>query len=259
MLIRDFNADFATCHGNHLKNFADANFPIYVKNISITSPLPGCNNCAIAACCNFKVMNTQSFKRRMWRFNDTDFVDFRNSLSQKDWQCLQQTNIDNCVELFTRDLLNIALNTIPNALATVNTNDKPWYNTNLRRLRRKSLRFYNIFKINKDQVSQANYKVALKLYQDEIKLAKSNFENSKYSELVNKAQINSKKCWTLLKTVYKSNDTYQSIPPLENNNTPVTSDKEKANLFNDYFCSISSLDATNNYLPKITVQSWNLL
>ena len=48
--------------------------------------------------------------------------------------------------MWTKKLLDIAKQTIPNKLVTVRPNDKPWFNNVLRHLLRKKTRAYNYAK-----------------------------------------------------------------------------------------------------------------
>ena len=47
----------------------------------------------------------------------------------------------------------------------------------------------------------------------------------------------------------KSNDLHESIPSLQDGDSIITDSKEKAELFNDYFASASSIDSTHATLP----------
>ena len=60
-----------------------------------------------------------------------------------------------------------------------------------------------------------------------------------------------KKWWQLLKQVYKCNDISQSIPPLEDGQKIVTTNSEKANLFNCFFTEASTIDESNAKLPEL--------
>ena len=90
------------------------------------------------------------------------------------------------------------------------------------------------------------FKIIRSLYQTELIRNKTEFKNIKYTELAKECTKNCKRWWSLLKTVYKNCDMPDQIPPIEVNGNQITDDKEKANVFKNYFASISSFDGDFN-------------
>ena len=219
MVIGDMNSDFSTHNGQCLQNFTSANnFELHINNptritpnsatildqiitnfpncfgrVNIDPPLPGCDHNVISIACSFEITKPIVYKRVMWRFNRTDFADFRNALLHNTWQCIYLNDTDESVHSFSEDLMRIATKTIPNTLATVRAADKPWYNSFLRRLKRKVTRLYNRFKRTRDVQNFEIYKDFVKQYQKEVKKAKTEHAREKYNKLANKAQSNTKK------------------------------------------------------------------
>ena len=66
-----------------------------------------------------------------------------------------------------------------------------------------------------------------------------------------KAQLNTKKWWSILKSVYQNADMDKSIPPIKNNNSFISDLSEKCELFNNYFLSNSDIDVSNVILPPV--------
>ena len=64
---------------------------------------------------------------------------------------------------------------------------------------------------------------------------------------------NPKSYWRLIKRLIKSSGTSQPIPTLVDTFTDniVTCDEDKAELFNNYFCSITQVDDSNTEIPVI--------
>ncbi len=64
---------------------------------------------------------------------------------------------------------------------------------------------------------------------------------------------NPRQYWKLVKLMVKENaNCCNRIPPLQkNDNTHTTDEAEKANLLNDYFVSISTVDDSNVHLPAL--------
>ena len=54
----------------------------------------------------------------------------------------------------------------------------------------------------------------------------------------------------MVKDIYKGNECDETIPSLEVNNKIVANDLDKANTFNEFFCSVTSLDTSGATLPE---------
>ena len=54
-----------------------------------------------------------------------------------------------------------------------------------------------------------------------------------------------------MKQVYKTNDLYQAIPPIEDNMNIIADNIEKATLFNLFFQKASTIDETNKNVPEM--------
>ena len=275
MVIGDMNADFASVHGQKLQSFAMlnnftihvteptrisaksakvldqvlTNFPMYVKSIFILPPILSCDHNVVGVKCNFIVNACQCYKRTMWNFKETNFIDFKNHLRHYIWDCLSLCDIDEIAESFTRSLYNIAKTNIPNKEVLIRSNDKPWFTSKLRCMKRKCIRLFNALKKNRNPTYQNIYKDYHLLYCFEIKHAKKEYKENKLSDLAKHAVSKPQKWWKLLKDLTKENDTHESIPALTVDGEIVMSDKDKASAFNKFFLSVSRIDETNNILP----------
>ena len=69
----------------------------------------------------------------------------------------------------------------------------------------------------------------------------------------NLSKTDAKSYWSLIKRLMKGSNNSFTIPPLfdENSQQYVYDDKSKANLLNEYFCSISDLDDSNREPPDL--------
>ena len=72
-------------------------------------------------------------------------------------------------------------------------------------------------------------------YQAEIRIAKYEFESSKY-------KLSSKKYWSLLNSVYQNSDSIESVPPLNVNGIKVTHSDDKTDFFYDIIISQQLID-----------------
>jgi hypothetical protein len=276
MLIGDFNADPKTKSGKSLLEFAEvnnlsmhisqptritdrsstlldqciSNFPRYIKSSFVQAPVSGNDHCTVCIQCKFNMKPQKAYSRLMWNFKNADFATFRTTLSETDWSdCSDDNDVNHNAEAWTTKFLNIAKMIIPNKMATIRVSDKSWYNGYLRRLNRRKQKLFKQAKQINSQLSWNKFNQARSLYHYEISQAKNEYENGKYNHLVQAGTQNSKKWWTLLKQIYKNNDIEDTIPPLHYNNETITDDKEKADAFNIFFLSVTSLNDNNSELP----------
>ena len=94
-----------------------------------------------------------------------------------------------------------------------------------------------------------------------IKYAREQFFLSA-NELVNSLQSkNSKSYWTFVKRMMKGTGNNYTIPPLYNGSTGelVYEDKAKADLLNQYFCSITSINDSNREPPNVVPRTHAIL
>ena len=75
------------------------------------------------------------------------------------------------------------------------------------------------------------------------------YDKDKY-RLLASSNRSTKKWWSLIKKVQKSNDLHDTIPPLHVDGDILTDNKEKANAFNSYFKKASTLDDSHASLPN---------
>ena len=276
MIIGDLNADFNTRNGQALQRFADSNdltihintptrvtensatvldqivsnFPQNVNDVSIQSAVGSSDHYAITATCSFRVQAKSSYRRTMWAYSDEAFEQYREALAAHEWNCLKVENANAACEEFSAELMSIAKSTIPNKEVTIRLHDKPWFNNYLRRLRRKRNRLFEKLKEKNDGISRHIYKEFQRFYRLEIKRIKKEYEQTTYSAVASKAQRNSKKWWNIVKSLYNNDNISCSIPPLPDGDKIITSNSEKAEMFNKHFLSVSTLDDSNCQIPN---------
>ncbi len=276
MLIGDLNSDLKTRNGQLLQQFTDANnftihittptritdnsatvidqiitnFPTCVSETAVEAPVGSSDHCTVTARCAFKVKGKSVYKRVMWDFSKANFDDYREQLASHEWRCFDNDDVNDVSVAFTDELLGVASTCIPNKLVTVRTNDKPWYNSYLRRLRRERNRLFKNMKANTNDINRQLYRNSHKFYQSEISRVKNEYNASRYDSLASSGERNSKKWWSILKNIYKDNGGQTYIPPLDHRSHVITDDGEKSEVFNDFFLSMSALDDSDAVLPE---------
>ena len=126
--------------------------------------------------------------------------------------------------------------------------DSPWYTCELRRMKRKLIRLYHIAKEKMSEFHWNKYKEFNRKYHECLNQAEANYRQNMCDSL--NEQRNTKGWWRTVKHILgRGND--QNYPSMlnENNQQYVTSSKDKAVLFNNYFLSHSSIDDSDANLP----------
>ena len=213
-------------------------------------PLPGCDHCVIAAKLTFKFCKPKAYTRLMWNFKIANYALYRERLAQYDWdKCFESGDIDTINDNIVHNIFDAAKHTIPNKVVTVRLHNKPWYTNELRQLKRRMHRTF--YKANKSQNPNTwvSFRQLRQEYNDKILNAKKCYDLEKYASLASGSK-NTKKWWTLIKNVYKTNDFFDSIPPIEIDNDILTLDLDKAEAFNMYFLAASQLDDSEAEIPE---------
>lgn len=240
-----------TLHSQTILDQFISNVATFVQRTNIHPPISNCDHCVISANLSFKIPKGNTYVRRMWNFKNTTFDSYREKLRDYNWDyCTDPNlNIDEAVDSWTKEILKIASSTIPNRVVTIRTNDKSWYSTKLRKLRRKKDKKHEIAKRNNTPEAWHQYRDQRNLYYSQIRKAKIDYDEKLYSE-VNEENISHKRWWSLVKSINKSNckDTY---PPLIVGEDILTDDLDKANAFNNYFIKASVIEDKNARVPDV--------
>ena len=280
LITGDLNADPNAEHGPHLTQFAVQNHleihidePTRITDTSATildqfisnmlpyidskSVLPPVStsektsdHCTISLTLSFHVHRAKAFKRHIWDYKHANFEEFRNTLSDHDWDhCFISDDIDDNVSQWTDTFLNIARNCIPNRIVTIRPDDKPYYTSDLRRLKRKQDRLHTKAKRTNTPEHWLAFRQARNLYNHELESAEKNYNETLALKLKTDNMSSPKKWWNIAKHFlgFKKNS---SIPPIKDGDNEHYSNADKATVFNDFFLSHSSLDVSNAELPN---------
>ena len=71
----------------------------------------------------------------IWQYKQADFEALNVALQNANWEpCFEQPNVDFACSKWNEIFLNLARQYIPNKVVHIRIDDKPWYNTDLRKL-----------------------------------------------------------------------------------------------------------------------------
>jgi hypothetical protein len=144
--------------------------------------------------------------------------------------------------------MQAATTTIPNKNVTVRPNDHPWYQGNLRRLKReKNRRFRENTRADTPATLEA-YKTSRNDYFIAIRKAQFDYENKRDQTLATEAGTCPKKWWRLAKELLGMSQASQ-IPALMVDGNVITDNREKAEAFNKSYLETSVLKDDAKDLP----------
>ena len=206
----------------------------------------------------------QSFERLIYLYKRADFDKLNNEISNYDWQVLRDGNLNESTEFFNNVFLQFVNSCIPSKRILVRSDDKPWFDSELRkfcrirdRLRKQAMRTGKQNILNK-------YKEFRNKVNNMKKHAKQNFFNSLEISLENLSSNDKKGFWRIIKYFVKNNDCSSNIPPLCSTSRSGEviqhlTNYEKADCLNEYFSSISSINDQNASLPVFTAKTNNFI
>ena len=275
VITGDLNADPETTQGDRLKSFMEShhlvahidsptritpnsssildqfitNIPNFVKNVTVEAPVSSNDHCTVGMDLLFRIDKKKAYSRLMWDFKNSDFNGYRTALSNLDFNaCFINDDVDKACNMISSLILKVAKETLLNKMVTVRPNDKPWFNGELRRLLRIKERSHKKAKSTNSVLHWAKYRLDRNAYINKLNQAKKSFEDTKYELLIKQGRNNSKKWWTILKSVLgQTNES--SFPPMDYNGKIIVDDTEKADAFNEFFSKASKLDDTNAETP----------
>ena len=205
-----------------------------------------------------------AYNRLVWLYKKANFALLKQNISNYDWNCLTEGTLNNPCDKFNDVFLSFVRSSIPSKNVLIRPDDKPWYDSEIRKVSRKRDRLKR--KINK--AGNQNFLTRYKFLRNKVnnlnKHAKERFYNNLELSISDFHSNDKKQFWKIVRHFVKSNNNSSSIPPL--NSFSVTGQdnycfslEEKADLLNRYFTSISTVNDDNASLPAFEYKCQNRL
>ena len=200
---------------------------------------------------NFKIPPLPKYTRKIWHFNRAREDLIKRAISTFPWEDLQQYHDPNQqVKILNQTILNIISNFVPNELKTFRPREPEWLNRNIKNLLRNQNK---VFKRYKKNGYNDGDKVAVDRLRNEcqeaIKTAKENYLKNLGEKLADPA-TGQKTYWKILNK-FLNKCKIPRIPPLFFQNKFITSCKEKASIFNNFFLTQCTPLVNNSNLPEL--------
>lgn len=194
-----------------------------------------------------------SSSRKIWLYNQADFNHLNELLSSEDWSFIDTMSTNDACKEFTDKLLQHMNSCIPSKVITIRPNDKPWFDSEMRRYTKYRDRQRRIAINSKTQLQWNKYKHLRNKVNNLKKAAKSRFFDNIETKIEDYRLNNTKNYWKSINDLMKNYKSSESIPALKQSIDGVENlcftDEEKANCLNDYFTSVSNIDDSNTHLP----------
>ena len=116
-------------------------------------------HCPTIVILNFKKPKSVSFKRNIWKYDQGDFIKYRQILNSTNWtQLLSTTDFELLAVNFNKVILDAAKSSIPNKIINVRTFDVPWFHSYLRKLIRQRKRLHKKAKSQNTNISWLRFR-----------------------------------------------------------------------------------------------------
>ena len=205
-----------------------------------------------------------AYNRLVWLYKKANFALLKQNISNYDWNCLTEGTLNDACNKFNDVFLSFVRSSIPSKNVLIRPDDKPWYDSEIRKVSRKRDRLKRKFNKTGNQNFLTRYKFLRNKVNNLKKHAKERFYNNLELSISEFHSNDKKQFWKIDRHFVKSNNNSSPIPPL--NSFSVTGQdnycfslEEKADLLNRYFTSISTVNDDNASLPAFEYKCQNRL
>ena len=185
------------------------------------------------------------YDRKVWHYDRANVV----LLGNLNWENLfnQDPDPNWQVQIFTKTLLNIISNFVPNKIVRIIPKDPPWVTNHLKSMLKKQNRLYKNYKRH-DYKTDDKIRVDLcnKECKNAVEFAKQSYLRNMCSKL-NDPNVSKKSYWKILNK-FMNRCKALKIPAILVNHSFVTDCKMKYNIFAKYFSEQCKLIASVLYL-----------
>lgn len=192
---------------------------------------------------SIQLVSNDSYK---YLFHAADFDNIGKSLSETNWDVLNDMDTETAVTYFYCTLHKLIDKYVPKRKVSVNSRYPPWYSRALVKLIREKLKVHTKWKIYQDPLDYQEFQI--------LRAREKKVESECYTKYINLAEdkitISPKFFWSFIKSKFNSNN----IPDHMTYDGETSTDGEAiTNMFNDYFHSVFSLPDTNHTTVNIDV------
>ena len=205
------------------------------------------------------VIKNKPFKRIIYNYSKLDSNKFCNLLTNVNWRnIIENDTIDLSAADFTDTFFEIAKQCMPAKTIFVRQRDALWINDEIRILIEKRKKIHKKAKQSNREADWRKFRQFRNYVILKIRHRKSEFLNELDRKASDPNVFRQKDWWRLVRAFLKKKSIdNDEIPPIDYNGKVYYSNKEKANIFNDFFIKQSTLeheDDTPPDLPQLDCQ-----
>ena len=199
---------------------------------------------------------TFTYKRRVCLYKKGIYQELKEKVESYDWNFINDAPVNDIAELFEDTFLGLVNECIPSKEVTIHTDDKPWYDHEIRKYSRQRDRLRKKALNSQNPSHWHAYKTARNKVNNLKKHAKEIFYSNLEDMLTETMTNNKQDFWKTVRHFVKRNKSSGSIPPLvtadENLETKMhVTDQEKVECLNEYFTSISTISDEVPQIPNL--------
>ena len=142
---------------------------------------------------------SSAYTRRVWFYKRPDFAKLENNIRSFDWECLSDGSVNDCCTLFTNKFMEFVNESIPHKDVTIRPNDKPWYDSEIRKNSRKCDRLKSKAVKTALRCDWTKYKILRNKVNNLKRHAKETFYNNLEFSLLSNFNNNKKEFWKIIK------------------------------------------------------------
>ena len=203
----------------------------------------------------FKIFKVQPIERLIWQYKHANFEGLNYALQNANWEiCFEQPDVYFACSKWNETFLNLAREYIPNKVIKIMTDDKPWYNSELRRLSGKKKNLHRKAKRINSPADWNNFRMIRNLYTGKIRETISKYKAELALKLNEGLSTNPKSWWHITRQ-FMGKKKYTNIPVMQCGDRILTENYDKAEEFNKAFLKFATIDTSNASLPDIAYKT----
>ncbi len=240
-------------------DFIITNETSFVNSIESFGPIANSDHIPVAFNITPNIPKLKCFKRHVWNFKKGDFDKLNRLLAEYSWNTIfTSDNISTIVDTWTDTFLKMAKECIPYSEILVRPSDLPYMNSELRSLIRRKDRLFKMWSRTLRDDYRGYYTNLRNITTAAMRKAQQDYISSECDKLgIDK---NSRNWWQTVKNLCCFKRTSNTIAPIVNSDGIMVYDAEtKADIFNEFYSSVSTIDNANDNIPSNNIETGPLL
>lgn len=178
---------------------------------------------------NIKSPLPKKFLREIWSYKNADFNAFKTEVFNTDWSSLLNSeDINVCVQIFNNVITDLCKKYVPRKTVTVGPDDRPWFNSDIRREICLRDRLRNIYRRTKRLCDHLKFKNQRNKANNLIKVLKENYLISINDSLDFCKSSNPRQYWHIIHNLIRDSKPSQNISLIVNGDYVAVSSEEKS-------------------------------